>query len=365
VGEAPVTVTGGTGTLGRQLRSDLSARDVLLLGRHDPDVGPRERWRSLDLAAGPFRLSVPSAPVRPGSVLCALAYADGAGVANIALNRHTVDAVNDCPDITRAVLVSELSVYGDPPGAVTEASPCRPRDDAARTRLACERVWRRTLRPDCELVVLRPSPPPGGLGAGTAASGRFGAGRGVATAGVGSGVGGVGGVGGTSGGSAVGDVLRGLASAARRAVRVGRAGGRAEAVTEPLWAWMLAAVVGFAVDMPLPTGSAVFNVTGDLAFGVPSTGDLATGGLATGDLATGGRAAHAPRADELAIDRGPGRPASGGRAQASSAALRAAGFVCPAPPRGLAGVGPAPATSPGPVRRRRRTTGPASSHSHA
>jgi nucleoside-diphosphate-sugar epimerase len=163
VSPAPVAVTGWSGFIGRHLRPLLADRPVWLLGRSRPDPAPvtGERWLPVDLA-GPVSL----AGLPDGTVLCHLAWAAAAGPGNLAHNRHLLDAVAASPGVARVVVLSSVSVYGlRASGQLDEASPCRPDSEYARTKLACERLWRERLRDDLPLTVLRPSTVvgPGGL----------------------------------------------------------------------------------------------------------------------------------------------------------------------------------------------------------
>jgi nucleoside-diphosphate-sugar epimerase len=113
-----------------------------------------------------------SEPVEPeiladGEVLCHLAYSLEARNANVEHNRHLLQAVNSRPNIRRVVLLSSTSVYGvitEP--VVDEETPCNPVGKYATSKLACEMLWRKGLREDCSLTVLRPSEiiGPGGKG---------------------------------------------------------------------------------------------------------------------------------------------------------------------------------------------------------
>ena len=162
---AAVALTGGTGFVGRHLRPALAGRPVWLLGRTPTELAPGERWLPLDLA-GPVSLD----GLPDGSVLCHLAYAAAAGPANIGYTRRLLDAVNACPGVARVIVLSSVSVYGHwATGRIDEATPCRPDTEYARTKLACERLWRERLRDGLPLTVLRPSTVVGRGGPGLAA----------------------------------------------------------------------------------------------------------------------------------------------------------------------------------------------------
>ncbi len=147
-----VAVTGGTGLVGRHLRPALGGRPVWLLGRRRPDLAAGERWLPLDLA-GPVSLD----RLPAGTVLCHLAWARSAGRANLLHDRHLLDAVNASPGVARVVVMSSVSVYGPrAEGVLDEGSPCLPDSEYARTKLACELLWREGLRGGRDLTVLRP-----------------------------------------------------------------------------------------------------------------------------------------------------------------------------------------------------------------
>jgi len=162
-GQVPaVAVTGGSGFIGRHLRPVLAGRPVWLLGRSEPDLAAGEGWLPVDLAEPVSLAGLPD-----GTILCHLAWSHASGPANVRHNQHLLDAVNACPGVARVVVLSTVSVYGlRATGHLDEASPCRPDSKYARTKLACELLWREKLRDDLPLTVLRPSTVvgPGGLG---------------------------------------------------------------------------------------------------------------------------------------------------------------------------------------------------------
>jgi nucleoside-diphosphate-sugar epimerase len=146
-------LTGGTGFVGRHLRSALEAEPIVLLGRGRPRLRPNERWLCVDL-------SEPLAPesLSGGEVLCHLAYSRREETDNVAYNRHLLDAVNGCTDVKRVVLLSSVAVYGaNSSPVIDEESICDPVETYARTKLACEMLWREGLRSSCGLTVLRPT----------------------------------------------------------------------------------------------------------------------------------------------------------------------------------------------------------------
>lgn len=288
--DAPATVvlTGGTGQVGRWARIALRDRNLILLGRNDPHSGPWERWMPVDLAAGPVKLAVPT-----GAALCHLAYDNADQGRNLDMTLGLLAAVNSCPEITRVIVVSTISVYGtDHRGVVDEASPCRPRTPYGRAKLASEQTWLRALRPSCELAVLR-------LGA-------------VVTAGR------------PASYALVTDTLR----RPLRAALLGsvRRGSGVYYVAAPT----AAAAVRFALDSPLPSRRAVFNVVDDE---LVQNADYAAMQDAVRALA--GRPPQAriflPDAIVAVAGRLIGRPHDAG--PISAAAFRSAGFVNPVPLR--------------------------------
>lgn len=313
---AAVTLTGGGGVVGRHVRALLADRDIHLLGRCRLVTGPRETWRALDLAAGPFALTAPT-----GSMLCQLASRPGPGPANLALTWHTVAAVNACQQISRVVLVSTAAVYGErAAGTITEATPCQPTDPAARAMLACERVWRRSLRPDCELVVLRPGTvtvaghPADAHDPGEA----------------------------TGPGAALGPAGGGAA---------GRPGGGLARVRFPVDVWTVAAAVRFALDAAMTSRSVIFNVVDEdppepaaAGRGAPAgeggparqPGDAGPAAVARAALARLGTLLPAPLdrlAGRLPAPLSPAPAVLAVRARISTTALRSAGFIRPLPGR--------------------------------
>lgn len=148
--------------MGGHLRGALQGEEVVLLGRTKPVLLDNERWVFADL----------SDPVAPEAlagekVLVHLAYSIPEGCKNVAHNKHLLDAVNACPDIEQVVFLSSSSVYGRSAlPVVDEGSPCDAVGEYASTKLACEMLWRKRLREDCNLVVLRPTEVigPGGKG---------------------------------------------------------------------------------------------------------------------------------------------------------------------------------------------------------
>jgi nucleoside-diphosphate-sugar epimerase len=84
-----VLLTGGTGFVGRHLRTVPRSYEVILLGRKKPaDLLDNERWSYLDLP-NPFKPEI----LADGEVLCHLAYSLEAGRANGEHNRHPLQAV--------------------------------------------------------------------------------------------------------------------------------------------------------------------------------------------------------------------------------------------------------------------------------
>lgn len=161
-GGSTVAVTGGTGFVGSHLRAALHENPVVLLGRKEPGIGGNERWLHMDLA-GP----IPPRVLDHCDELCHLAYAANEGGENVLYNQRLLEAVNAQPSIRRVILVSTASVYGASGASlIDEGTPCRPEGDYARTKLACEEVWREGLRQGCDLIVLRPTQVigPGGKG---------------------------------------------------------------------------------------------------------------------------------------------------------------------------------------------------------
>lgn len=157
-----ILLTGGTGFVGRHLRPTLRTNPVVLLGRKKPVLLDNEQWSYMDMAE-------PIAPeeLAQGEVLCHLAFAMEEGRKNVTYNRHLLDAVNICPSIRQVVLMSSVSVYGEPtPSVIDEETSCTPFGEYAETKLACEKLWWEELREDCLLTVLRPSSVigPGGIG---------------------------------------------------------------------------------------------------------------------------------------------------------------------------------------------------------
>lgn len=150
---ASILVTGGTGFVGDYLRKALEPKSVVLLGRREPILMPNEYWSYMDM----------SEPVSPdklngGQALCHLAYSMQDGQQNIAYNRRLLSAVNSCSSIRRVILMSSVSVYGNNNlPLVEEDNLCYPVGEYAKTKLACEMVWREGLRRDCELTVMRPT----------------------------------------------------------------------------------------------------------------------------------------------------------------------------------------------------------------
>lgn len=156
-----ILITGGRGFVGSHLRHTLSDFPVQILARRHSTTQPNETLIEMDLAR-PVCLSGSA-----GSALCHLAYARADGARNIDYNVHLVDAVNSCPQIGHVLLMSSVSVYGSrAAGTVDEVTPCDPHDEYSRTKLACETVWKKRLRKDCGLTVLRPTQVigPGGIG---------------------------------------------------------------------------------------------------------------------------------------------------------------------------------------------------------
>ncbi|MGH3770009.1 MAG: NAD-dependent epimerase/dehydratase family protein [Pseudonocardiaceae bacterium] len=156
-----ILVTGGHGFVGTYLRQTLSDRPVRILARNRSPAQPNETWTEMDLAR-PVTLSGSS-----GSTLCHLAYARADAERNIDYNLHLLDAVNSCQQIHHVLLMSSASVYGShATGTLDEVTPCGPRDEYSRTKLACETVWTKHLRISCGLTVLRPTEiiGPGGMG---------------------------------------------------------------------------------------------------------------------------------------------------------------------------------------------------------
>ncbi|KPM54929.1 epimerase [Frankia sp. R43] len=288
--DSPSTVllTGGTGRVGRWVRAVLQDRDLMLLGRSDPHAAAWERWMPVDLAAGQLELSAPT-----GAVLCHLAYDNTDPSRNPDMALDLVAAVNACPDITRVVVASTISVYGTGHrGVIDEATRCQPRSAYGRAKLASEQPWLRVLRPDCELAVLR-------LGAVVAA-------------------------GHPASYALVTDTLRRpLRAALLGSVRRGTGVYYVAAQTA-------AAAIRFALDSPLPSRRAVFNVVDDE---LASNTDYAAMQDVVRSLA--GQPAQArislPDAIVAAADRLTGGPRN--TAPISSAAFRSAGFVNPAPLR--------------------------------
>ncbi|OHV40065.1 epimerase [Pseudofrankia sp. EUN1h] len=153
-----MVLTGGRGFLGGHVRAALAGRGVVLLGRRRPEVlAAYERWASVDLAAGALvthHLKALDAPA--GTALCHLAHNFGDPEQAVTMSLNLLSAVNACPQITRMVLISTVSVYGPRHrGLVEETTACRPRSAYARAKLAAEQPWLTELRADCELVVLR------------------------------------------------------------------------------------------------------------------------------------------------------------------------------------------------------------------
>lgn len=148
-----VALTGASGLLGRHLRPALRDRPVLLLGRRCLSTAPNETWQPFDLS-GP--LALPALP--PGSALCHLAYSMAEGERNLEYTHRVIDAVNGCPAVEQAVVLSSVSVYGARTrGDIDESTPLRPDSAYARTKAACDLAWFEALRPTCRLTVLRPS----------------------------------------------------------------------------------------------------------------------------------------------------------------------------------------------------------------
>lgn len=158
-----IALTGGTGFVGNHLRPVLWEGPVTLLGRRQPALlMENERWRDADMAH-------PISPVNleGARTLCHLAFSMTSVRENVRYNRHLLDAANASPSVDRVVLMSSTSVYGEgAAGVVDEESPCKPVGEYARTKLACETLWREGLREGCALTVLRPSEiiGPGGKG---------------------------------------------------------------------------------------------------------------------------------------------------------------------------------------------------------
>lgn len=148
-----VILTGGTGFVGRHLRTALRKRPVILLGRKKPELLSNEKWFFADLSE-----EIEPQKLAEGDTMCHLAYSMPAGRDNLIYNRHLLKAVNASPNVKRVILMSSVSVYGQNYSSVIdEESPCYPVGEYPEIKLTCETVWREGLREDCELTVLRPT----------------------------------------------------------------------------------------------------------------------------------------------------------------------------------------------------------------
>jgi nucleoside-diphosphate-sugar epimerase len=148
-----LVLTGGTGFVGYHLRYALAEDQVVLMGRVEPVLRANESHARVDLSK-----PVEAKSLAGGKVLCHLAYSREAETKNIGYNQHLLDAVNACTDIEQVILLSSISVYGaNASPLVYEESSCKPIDTYARTKLACEMLWRKGLRNSCKLTVLQPT----------------------------------------------------------------------------------------------------------------------------------------------------------------------------------------------------------------
>jgi nucleoside-diphosphate-sugar epimerase len=158
---ATISITGGTGFIGRHLISALSAAsgsDLVALTHSRSEAGlptaPNLRWQSGDLEGIDNQRQF----LAPGGVLIHLAYPTGWNsrkhlIAAKKLAQHAAIA-----GVHRVILCSTAVVVGRTRSSrIDEDSPCSPVGTYERTKLEIERVFGKSGENSYQLAVLRPT----------------------------------------------------------------------------------------------------------------------------------------------------------------------------------------------------------------